>query len=945
MNRDATSLTLERQRIERELFEERQRLGITLASIGDAVISTDAEGRVTFLNRVAEELTGWPQAEALGRLLPEILRIVSDTTRLPVESPALRALREGHAVDLESHTLLIARDGTERPIDDSAAPMRDESGAMVGAVLVFRDVTEKKRADEVQARLAAIVQSSDDAIISKTLDGVIRSWNGGAERLFGYTEAEMIGKPVALLIPRDRLDEETTILGRLQRGERIEHFETVRLAKGGRQLDISLTVSPIKDHDGRIIGASKIARDITDQKRAEIALRESEGRHRFLAQLAAATQPLSDPAEMMSTIARVLAEHLQADRCVYAEIADQSVFHVSGEHSRGSPSIARRWPLAAFGAECLRCMLANETFVVDDVGSDARVAGALEPYEQGLIRAVVCVPLHKEGRLTAAIAVHQTSPRRWTSAEVELVRTVVDRSWEALERVRAARGLREAAEHLALAFAAARLGDWSWDAATDIVTLRARAAEIFGIAPGPLMTWTEMQSLLHEDDRQHARLEVARAIEARDQYDVEYRVHRPDGRQVWVSAKGRAQYDARGKALGMFGVVQDVTERKTLEEELRQRATQLAEAARTKDEFIALLAHELRNPLAPVRTGLQVMKLAAPGDEETVTKARDMMERQLSHMVRLIDDLLDVSRMNRSNLHMQRTHVLLSEVIGHAIEAVGPAVEAAGHRLEVSLPEEPITLHGDLTRLAQVFGNLLTNSARYTPGGGQIWLIAERRGEAVSISVRDTGIGIPAEALPHVFEMFSQVGRDEERATGGLGIGLALVRGLVEAHGGEVSAMSAGIGAGSTFTVRLPVVEGVQVDARQEPRKKGPFVREGRRALIADDNEDGAAAMADLLELLGIEVHVAKDGVEAVEIAERVRPHLVLMDIGMPRMDGLDATRQIRAQPWGREIKIFALTGWGHDSDREQSQNAGCDGHLVKPVDVTQLDKVLADLE
>jgi PAS domain S-box-containing protein len=939
---NARSILIERHRVERALAEERERLRITLASIGDAVISTDAEGRVVFLNGVAEALTGWPQAEAAGRPLSEVFHIVSETTREPVENPALRALREGRVVDLANHTVLVCRDGTERPIDDSAAPMRDEAGVTMGAVLVFRDVTEKRRADEVRAQLAAIIQSSDDAILSKTLDGVIRSWNVGAERLFGYTSDETIGQHITLLIPPDRLDEETTILSRLRKGERVDHFETVRRRKDGRLVDISLTVSPVKDQDGRVIGASKIARDVTDRKRADAALRESEGRHRFLAELGAATQPLTDPAQVLEATARMLAEHLQVDRCAYAEVENEAIFVITGDHTRGVPSIVGRWPVAAFGAECERLMLANEPYVVDDVDADPRAGSELLAYRQTNIQSVICVPLHKAGKLVAAMAVHQRTARNWTAPEIELVRTVAERCWESLERARDARSLKEAADRLALAFDAARLGDWSWDAANDLVTFSPRAAEIFGVADGTQLTGTKMEELLHPEDRDRARLEVDRAVQARAQYDVEYRVIRRDGAEVWVSAKGRGQYSPDGSVVGLLGVVQDITERKRLEQELRDRARELVEADRKKDDFIALLAHELRNPLAPVLTGLQVMRLS--GDAAAVAKARAMMDRQLSHMVRLIDDLLDVSRMSRNKLHLQKTRVLLAEVVSHAVEAAGPAVEAAGHQLHVSLPAEPIVLDADLTRLAQVFGNILTNSAKYTERGGQIWLTAQRHdGEAV-VSIRDTGIGLPADALTRVFDMFSQVDRPVERMTGGLGIGLALVKALVEIHGGKVTAQSPGPGAGSTFTVRLPVA-----DRRQEPSPANPTgeprsVRTGKRVLVADDNRDGVASMAELLELLGNEVHVAHDGMEAVETAKRIRPHLVLMDVGMPRLDGLGATRQLRADAWGKSMTIIALTGWGQEGDRERTRAAGCDGHLVKPVTLPQLEKLLAEL-
>jgi PAS domain S-box-containing protein len=762
---------------ERELETERERLRITLASIGDAVISTDTDGRVVFLNPVAEKLTGWPQADAANKLLTEVFQIVNETTREPVENPVLRALREGRIVGLANHTILIARDGSELPIDDSAAPMRGEDGTPLGAVLVFRDVSERKQAEVARAQLAAIVESSDDAILSKTLDGVMRSWNAAAERLFGYTAAETVGQNVTLLIPPDRLDEEALILGRLQRGQPIEHFETVRLAKGGRPLDISLSVSPVKNHEGRVIGASKIARDITERKRADRILRQSE-------------------------------------------------------------------------------------------------------------------------------------------------------------------------ERLALAVAAANLGDWSWDAATDVMNFSKRAMEIFGIPPGQSMTRSAMLALVHEEDGPAAQAEVERSIAQGGQYEIEYRLVRPEGNLVWVSSKGKAQYRADGSASGIFGVVQDITDRKRLERDLRQRADELAEVDRRKDEFIALLAHELRNPLVPLRAGLHVLRLGGP-DADALEKARSMMDRQLSHMVRLIDDLLDVSRISSNRLHLQKSHVSLSDIVNHALEGVGSSIQAAGHQLDVSIPERTVVFDADLIRLAQVLGNLLSNSVKYTPKGGRIWLKAEVRGGEAVLSVKDTGIGVPHEALPRLFEMFSQVDRSVERVTGGLGIGLALVKGLVETHGGTVSAESPGPGLGSTFTVRLPILGTDAALLHTEaaaPSDVAVPVMLRRKVVVADDSVDGAEAMAELLEAMGNEAHVTHDGLSVVELVERVRPELVLMDVGMPRQNGLDATRQIRQQPWGRQVTIIALTGWGQEADRQRSRAAGCDGHLVKPIDFQQLEKLLNEL-
>jgi CheY-like chemotaxis protein len=279
------------------------------------------------------------------------------------------------------------------------------------------------------------------------------------------------------------------------------------------------------------------------------------------------------------------------------------------------------------------------------------------------------------------------------------------------------------------------------------------------------------------------------------------------------------------------------------------------------------------------------------------------------------------------------------------VETARPAIEAAGHELTVALPAEQVYLDADLTRLAQVFGNLLTNSAKYTPRGGHVRLAAERRGEDVLVSVRDDGIGIPAGSLRSIFDMFSQVDRSIERSTGGLGIGLALVKGLVEMHGGSVTAESAGAGKGSTFTVRLPALEAYPERAAEEaPPKEAASNGLGRRILVVDDNQDSATSMAMMLKLTGNQVRTAHDGIDAVKAAEKFRPQVILMDVGMPRLNGYEATRHIREQPWGGSVIIIALTGWGQEGDKERSREAGCNGHLVKPVSLPDLEQLLVEL-
>ena len=482
--KNAHSILVARRRAEDALREQSEWLRVTLASIGDAVITTDADGRVTFLNAVAQSLTGWSQTDALGHLLTDVFRIVHEDTREPVDNPAIRALQTGTVVRLANHTVLIARTGEEHPVDDSAAPIRDESGVTIGSVLVFRDVSERKRTELARAHLAAIVQSSDDAIVSKNLESVILSWNKGAERLFGFTAGEAVGQSITMLIPPERLDEEREILARIERGEPIEHFETVRVAKDGRRIDISLTISPIRNASNEVIGASKIARDISRRKTLE-------ARDRFLAHLDERLRQLSDAEAITVTAARALGEHLHVNRCAYATVEeDEDTFELTGNYTDGVHSIVGRYTFRQFGQECLRLMRAGQPYVVSDAASDPRITAAERPsYEMTAIRAVICVPILKEGRFVAAMAVHTQSPRVWDADEVALVQRVASRCWESIERTRVTHALRES-EHLFRALANS-IANLAWMARPDgwIYWYNDQWYEYTGTTPADMEGW------------------------------------------------------------------------------------------------------------------------------------------------------------------------------------------------------------------------------------------------------------------------------------------------------------------------------------------------------------------------------------------------------------------------------------------------------------------------
>src|SRR5215469_15664611 len=498
-----------------------------------------------------------------------------------------------------------------------------------------------------RALLAAIVDSSDDAIVSKTLEGRILLWNSGATRIFGYEPHEVIGKPITIIVPPELHSEELQILGKLRRGERIDHFDTVRVTKDGRRISISLTVSPIRAADGTVIAASKVARDVSERKLAEQRLQQSE---------------------------------------------------------------------------------------------------------------------------------------------------------EAL-----------------------RLAD--------------------------------------------------------------------------------------------------------------QR----------KDEFLALLAHELRNPLAPIRYAVAANKKPGRTPEQR-KQAEEIIERQITHMSRLLDDLLDISRITRGALELKKTRSELTSIVGAAIETARPVLDAKQHTLELDLPKQPVQLEADAVRLAQVFSNLLINAAKYTDPGGHIQLSAREEKQTVVVSVSDNGIGLSADMLPRVFNMFFQSRSALGRAEGGLGVGLSLVRGLVTLHGGTVEVRSDGPGRGSEFIVRLPTVTALPEPADVADAAEGFATGAGLKILVVDDNRDAADTCAMLLEASGHHVQTAYTGRQALELARVFRPHALLLDIGLPDVDGYRLARQVRAAPHGRSVVLVAVTGWGQEQDRQRALDAGFDHHLVKPISADTVESLLQSL-
>ncbi|HTV23860.1 MAG TPA: ATP-binding protein [Polyangiaceae bacterium] len=521
---------------------------------------------------------------------------------------------------------------------------------------------------------------------------------------------------------------------------------------------------------------------------------------------------------------------------------------------------------------------------------------------------------------------------------------------ELIVRERQAAELLAQDERLQFALSAGGLGSWELDLETLQMECSSLCKVNFGRPVDAPFSYAQLREAVHPLDRERVSAAIERSIAEGCEYDIEYRVMWANGDVHWVLVRGRATYDAGGRPRRMAGVSLDVTERKRMYEALQQsqselarQAEQLRRADRRKDEFLATLAHELRNPLAPIRTGVEFLAHAPEGEDARRTLG--MMQRQIGHMVRLIDDLLDVSRITSGKLQLKRQRVELATIIDTAVESSRPLIERKNHTLRVSVPEDVLVLDADLTRIAQVLGNLLNNSSNYTSSGGEIELTARRDGHSVVIEVRDNGCGIPGDRLDDVFEMFSQVNRALERSQGGLGIGLALVRSLVQMHGGTVSAASPGLGQGSTFSIRLPLAVGSERSASVVRDASAQKRTAPKRILVVDDNEDAAEMLAIVLGQSGYQTRTAYQGRSALASVHEWPPDIVILDIGLPDMNGYDVARELRRNGHASSLVLIALTGWGTQDDKQKAMDAGFDVHLTKPVDAGDLQRALGDVE
>jgi PAS domain S-box-containing protein len=687
----------------------------------------------------------------------------------------------------------------------------------------------------------------------------------------------------------------------------------------------TFSYSPLHDADGSVGGMYCTVIETTERVLAE-------RRAAFELKLSDALRPLMSPPELLHTASALLGEQLKVDRVVYAEVdPERGTFHIPFHFSRpGMPDAGRReFALDEFGPELADMLRTGQPIRVEDVRTDPRTCANVSAFETDAIGSLLTIPLVKAARLVAFISLNRSAAWRWSESELAFTRSTAERTWAALETARAQAELRHERDRSRYIFDTIAEGfalfdsDWTIRQmnAEGLRICRKRAQEIIG-----RNHWEVFPEALGTECEHMYR----RVMETGEPGAAEYSVAFPNGDVAWSEVRGY-----RIKEGGMFAFFRDITDRKLAEQKLRA-------ADQRKDEFLAMLAHELRNPLAPISAAAELLGVGKL-DEERVRRSSQIIGRQVRHMTSLVDDLLDVSRVTRGLVTLARAPVTAHTIVDEAVEQVLPLLKARGQKLSVRLQDDAITVLGDKARLVQVLANVLGNATKYSPDGRNIEVTGAQRDGHLVLGVHDEGIGMEPELTARVFDLFAQAERSSDRALGGLGLGLALVKHLVELHGGTVACSSPGLGKGSTFEITLPAMETRAVPAA--PTTTAQALAAGRlKLLVVDDNTDAALTLGMLLDACGHEVMVEHSSSNALARARRDRPDACLLDIGLPEMDGNELARRLRSQSETAHSVLIAVTGYGQEQDRQQAFESGFRHHFVKPVDMDKLAAVLAEI-
>ena len=784
---------------------------------------------------------------------------------------------------------------------------------------------------------------------------LIQVYNDAYQPILGARHPAALGQPTRECWPEVWAFNEP-IYRRVQDGGERVYFEdqeyVIEPSGVSESRYFTITYTPARDESGRILGVTVIALDTTQRVRVEREkleaqleqrrlneqlvgnvqrLQQLDRRHAFLLTLADGLRTLKAPETAIDLASALLGRHLDVSRVMYAEVDESAgTFTIRRDWTaRGMASISgEAQPLNDFGPQIVTSLRAGHAMVVDNIALDPRTAAFASAYESIDVRANLAIPLVKSGRLIATLSLNNAQPRHWTAEEVALSAEVAERTWATAESARAQADLRAERDLSQHVFESMTEGmailnrDWI------VLRMNAEGLRLGQRTRGEVIGrshWDIWPQAVESDiDRFYHSVMETRIASA-----MEYRHSFSDDLHTWFEV--RAYPTPEG---GMAILYRDIDER-------RQSHERLQTSDRRKDEFLAMLAHELRNPLAPISAAAQLLKVIKV-DEARIRQTSEIIGRQVKHLTSLVDDLLDVSRVSRGRVELEKMPLEMRAVVVDAVEQVNPLILQRGHNLVLHLAPGATRVLGDVKRLVQVIANLLANAARYTPEGGNIRLAMQVEQEQVVLTVQDDGIGLAPDLIPHIFELFTQAERTSDRSAGGLGLGLALVRSLVELHGGKASCASAGLGCGSVFTVTLPLLAADEAAPHVAPAVRQP-VAVGRPLLImiVDDNVDAALTLAMFLEELGHRVIVEHGSRVALERARNEQPDVCLLDIGLPEIDGNELARQLRAQSETAAATLIAVTGYGQERDRRNSLAAGFDEHMVKPLDIDRLQALL----
>ncbi|MBW4467025.1 MAG: response regulator [Pegethrix bostrychoides GSE-TBD4-15B] len=698
--------------------------------------------------------------------------------------------------------------------------------------------------------------------------------------------------------------------------------------------------------------ARKVAivfRDISDRKAAEDFLRRAADLSAFRVSLADSLRLLADPIAVQATASRLLGEYLGANRVAYFEVRGAD-YVVERDYVNGAIALVGQYSIDSFGQELLATYRTGRSVCLSDVTTDPNLSVEQQAaYAAVQIGAYIGIPLIRQGEFVAGLAVHAATPRVWTADEVTLAQEVAERIWITIQRTQAEAALLQSEELTRLAAAAANLGIWFWQVQTHELKWTDQCKALFGLPADAEVSYETALNLIHPDDRQRVNDAAMKALQERVEYNVEYRAIWADGSIHWIAAKGRGSYDEQGNPIRMMGTVQNISDRVQIERDRErilqeeQAAREAAESAnRVKDEFLAVVSHELRAPLNPILGWSQLLQQGKL-DAARTKSALMIIVRNAQLQAQLIDDLLDIARILRGKLSLNEAAVDLGAVISSALETLRLAAEAKALHIEVNLPTQVKTVMGDAGRLQQVVWNLLSNAVKFTPQGGRITVASTQAASYAQIQVSDTGKGIHPDFLPYVFEHFRQEDGATTRKFGGLGLGLAIARQIVEMHGGQISVESRGEGQGATFTVQLPLAP---TSSQLPPSERSSISIDsdlnGIQIFVVDDEPDSREFIAFALEQAGAIVTHFASGIEALQAVEHSTPDLIVSDIGMPEMDGYMLMQQIRTLEASKHLPAIALTAYAGEFDRQQALKAGFQRHIAKPVEPTALVTAIA---